>query len=302
MNKLLKDLHKIKRNARKNVDNETAYVSVDNNEIKQIINDIDNIDNENYSKTNICPDTIYPYFTNKIIMNRISPNFIISSSHPLDNEFIIMELLKDNFEFLIKKEQFNDDVWKGFYFQLFYSTHILFELEGIIHNDVIMKNVFYRNIKDSYFYFVLIDNNNADKEVIFKIPTGNKLIMIGDYGKSDGYKLHKGSHTKNLIYYGITNRDMIRFFSSMDHKLIIQIVKNMSLKEIKEISYKNNDAKIDDFIENSMMKIKEVKSVRAERNPKFYGAMYIFKKIYIYIYILTQIHHIIFHQERHFIY
>lgn len=309
MSKLLKDLHMIKKTIRKNVSNDTKYIKIDGDKLKNLIDNIHNegysmsfigkggqglvikLDIKNlitfaikiyYSKTNIYPDTIYPYFTNKIIMNKISPNFVVSSHHPFDNEFIIMELLKDNFEFLIKKEQFNDNVWKGFYFQLFYSVHVLFELEGIVHNDVIMKNVFYRNIKDSYFYFIIVDKNNVDEEVIFKIPTGNKLVMIGDYGKSDGYKLHKGNHAKNLIYYGIMNRDIFRFFSALEHKLIIQIVKNMSLKEVKEVSYKNGDTKIDDFIENSMIKIKEVKSVRAERNPKFYGAMYIFKKKYIY--------------------
>jgi len=249
--------------------------------IKLEVNNLINIAIKSYyNLKDIEPDKIYPFFTNRLVTNRISPNFVVSSIDVFNDKYILMELLNGTINDLIKEHKFSDLIWKGFYFQLFHAIHTLFKTEWIIHHDLTVDNVFYKNIKDDYIYFRLTDPN--ENILILKIPTGNKLILIGDYGLSQRIKNINYAHAKKLAFYGEINYDLFNFFSKLEYKLIVDLSRKKSLTELKQISYENNDQAIDSYIENSLAKIQQNNIKETQNNPRFYAAMYLIKKKYIF--------------------
>ena len=176
----------------------------------------------------------------KIILDDICPNFIYT--YIVNNKYILMEYADGDLSKLYKDEDinFNKIIIKNIIFQILMGILVMQKILFMVHNDLYIKNIFYKKISKSnikYFEY----NINGEK---FYLENIGFLIMIADFGNSQSLLIPESdnrytySKIKNLIK---NNYDLVllnKILFSYEYKKIIRYI--FSLKTDIYIIINNN--------------------------------------------------------------
>lgn len=122
------------------------------------------------------------------IQNNICPNFIYCYKSSNDNDKYKYSLLEyadgnvydlfESYKCTIDNKEIYEKLIKSFLFQTLVSLLVLHEKYNIGHNDLHLKNIFYKKIKsDTIFNYKINDCE-------YSIETEGYLFMLGDFGQS----------------------------------------------------------------------------------------------------------------------
>jgi hypothetical protein len=162
----------------------------------------------------------------KIILDDICPNFIYT--YIVNNKYILMEYADGDLSKLYKDEDifFNKIIIKNIIFQILMGILVMQKILFMVHNDLYIKNIFYKKISKSnikYFEY----NINGEK---FYLENIGFLIIIADFGNSQSLLIPESdnrytySKIKNMIK---NNYDLVllnKILFSYEYKKIIKYI------------------------------------------------------------------------------
>ncbi len=248
---------------RKNIDNTKNLHNI--NKCEELLNKIDNIEKIGEGKEGIiyyvtspqCGSVVmkinkeeknkiyknekkFITLIQKIILDDICPNFIYT--YIINKKYILMEYADGDLSKLYKDEDifFNKKIIKNIIFQILIGILVMQKILFMVHNDLYIKNIFYKKISKSnikYFEY----NINGKK---FYLENIGFLIMIADFGNSQSLLIPESnnrctySSIKNMIK---NNYDFVllnKILFSYEYKKIIRSI--FSLKTDIYIIINNN--------------------------------------------------------------
>ncbi len=108
----------------------------------------------------------------------------------------IHEKINHSFINLLSKRKLSNEEWYSFLFQIYFSLYFIQNHFKMIHNDLHIGNILYKNTDIDYLYYFI--NNKY-----YKIPTFNKIYIIIDWERSI-------FEYNNILYYNnvyLSNND-----------------------------------------------------------------------------------------------
>jgi len=188
-------------------------------------------------------EIFYLNLIKKIIYDNVCPNFIIIYSHT--PTYIIMEYADGDLSQILYK--INDlKLLLNIYFQIIVGILVMQKILSINHNDLYLKNIFYKKINQNIKYFKYNINNET-----FYLPNLGYLIMIADFGMSTKLSekdiLSNSNKDYDNIFLSTLIDDICWTFRKTQYKLIQKLLTGLHnsklyayYKEIKDIKPQNN--------------------------------------------------------------
>ena len=152
----------------KNVVQKKYSIEIDNNDLTHLNNEIEKMEQKKLLNSNKCVKNNFKIYKNngKLYLERYNiPTAIIAT-----------EKLEEFYTY-IRQINISNNEWKSYIFQVIFSLCIIQKVFGLLHNDLHICNLMYRNTEKKYLFYKI--NNKY-----FKIPTYNKIIKIIDWGRS----------------------------------------------------------------------------------------------------------------------
>lgn len=189
-------------------------------------------------------EILFTELTKEVVLNNNCPNFIYT--YMVIKDYIIMEFADGDLNKLLDNNNFEKKFLDNFNFQILIGILVMQKILFMVHNDLQLQNIFYKNISsDKIKYFEY--NINGEK---FYLENLGYLIIIADFGNSQSILLNpqqnwfdyktivqmiKSNHDFNnlkSLFYKCLSRKIIKIISSLK---ILSTLVDMEKPDIKKI-------------------------------------------------------------------
>ena len=188
-----------------------------------------------YVKDNTCPHFLYSYYVSTVPYLYILLEYADGTVYDFLNHYTCTE---DNTEIYI-------ETIKSMIFQILIGLLVLHEMLETLHNDVHLKNLFYKKIDNDTILYYNINNT------IYKVKSYGYLFMLGDFGKCISYSILK---SQKYIYVNTNKIEEYKKYKSRVYPIIVEKYDSLKIlhnRIIKE--YQNNMGDINTFVKRNII-------------------------------------------------